>query len=310
MKKIFVGSSSEAVVQAEKIAAVLEQEGAEVLLWTKLFKNGDITFQAIENLSESISGAVILATPDDESIIRDKKVKTPRANVMFEYGFLTARLSRSRVALCKYDETELPSDFAGVTFIPMGEFNKKKELSNQSSSNLRSWLDNISEHQTGIAPNYISHGYSGVWHNETIFSKWRGIDIVKPDYAIFRGDVVLVISKDGRKGVGNICGVLEVSIDNCYAEFAVSDLITDAQVNIDGSLVLRTKMHSRHNLILDGKPPQKDGFEQALRGVREFDTHLVCSKDENGVLRGTYISKIGSEIHTKGKKYWHREPNK
>ncbi|WP_170940762.1 nucleotide-binding protein [Pseudoalteromonas sp. NBT06-2] len=309
MKKIFVGSSSEAVIQAENIAAVLEQEGAEVILWTRLFKNGDITFQAIEELSESISGAVILATPDDESVIRNKKVKIPRANVMFEYGFLTARLSRSRVALCKYDDAELPSDFAGVTFIPMGGFDSKKELSNQSSSLLRSWLDGIPEHQIGIAPTYISHGYSGIWHNETIFTKWRGLDIKSPDYAIFRGDVVLVISKDGRKGSGNICGVLEVSIGDCYAQFAVSDLITDAQISVDGSLKLKTKMHSRHRLTLDGTPPQKDGFEQALRGVREFDTHLMCSRDKKGVLRGSYISKIGSEIHTDGQKYWYREPN-
>ena len=52
--------------------------------------------------------------------IRETRVKTPRANVLFEYAYLTAMLTRSRVAFCRYANAELPSDFAGVTYVPHG----------------------------------------------------------------------------------------------------------------------------------------------------------------------------------------------
>jgi predicted nucleotide-binding protein len=83
MKEIFIGSSSEALEHAKQVAADLaEVEGVKPLLWTECFKIGDLTFEAIENLARRVSGAVSLATPDDESIIRQQRVRTPRANVL------------------------------------------------------------------------------------------------------------------------------------------------------------------------------------------------------------------------------------
>jgi predicted nucleotide-binding protein len=114
MKEIFIGSSKEALEQATQVAAVLaETKDVKPLLWTECFKLGDITFLGIENIARRVAGAVFLATPDDDSVIREQRVKTPRANVLFEYGYLTAMLTRRRVALCRYAGSELPSDFAG-----------------------------------------------------------------------------------------------------------------------------------------------------------------------------------------------------
>lgn len=102
MKEIFVGSSTEGLGQATQVAAALSEAGdVEPLLWTECFKLGDITFLSIENLARRVAGAVFLATPDDDSVIRRQQVRTPRANVLFEYGYLTAMLTRRRVALCR-----------------------------------------------------------------------------------------------------------------------------------------------------------------------------------------------------------------
>ena len=82
----------------------------------------------IENIASRVAGAVFLATPDDETVIRERRVRTPRANVLFEYGYLTAMLTRRRVALCLYSGVELPSDFAGLTDIPMGPFEPSSSI--------------------------------------------------------------------------------------------------------------------------------------------------------------------------------------
>ena len=79
LKEIFIGSSKEALEQASQVAAVLaEAKDVKPLLWTECFKLGDITFLGIENIACRVAGAVFLATPDDESVIREQRVRTPR----------------------------------------------------------------------------------------------------------------------------------------------------------------------------------------------------------------------------------------
>src|ERR1044072_4346152 len=97
MKEIFIGSSKEALEQATQVVAVLaEAPDVKPLLWTECFKLGDITFLGIENIARRVAGAVFLATPDDDSIIREQRVRIPRATVLFEYGYLTAMLNATR----------------------------------------------------------------------------------------------------------------------------------------------------------------------------------------------------------------------
>src|SRR4030095_5264751 len=150
MKEIFIGSSKEALEHANQVAAVLsEVKDVKPLLWTECFKLGDITFLGIENLARRVAGALFLATPDDDSVIREQHVRTPRANVLFEYGYLTAMLTRSRVALCRYAGVELPSDFAGLTYVPMGPFEPTKPIDNQARGRLKSWASELPAIQAG-----------------------------------------------------------------------------------------------------------------------------------------------------------------
>ena len=95
------------------VSVLSEAKDVKPLLWTECFKLGDITFMGIENIARRVAGAVFLATPDDDSVIREERVRAPRANVLFEYGYLTAMLTRSRVALCRYTGVELPSTSRG-----------------------------------------------------------------------------------------------------------------------------------------------------------------------------------------------------
>src|SRR5688572_9157625 len=307
MKEIFIGSSKEALEHARQVAAILsEVKDVKPLLWTECFKLGDITFLGIENIARRVAGAVFLATPDDDSVIREQRVRTPRANVLFEYGYLTAMLTRNRVALCRYGGVELPSDFAGLTYVPMGAFEPGRPLDEQSKVRLRSWVTELPAVQAGFSPTCQMHGYSGVWHTETVYEVWRRIQFKDPGYAVLRGNVVLQIPPDGHGGAGCFYGNLQVQVGDCYAEFEISDRVVDAKVFPDGSMKIRNAVQSRQRIRLEGEPPQRDGFEQDYRGAREIEMFFHCPPDQPGVLCGRYSSEVGGHIYSRATGKWYR----
>ena len=307
MKEIFIGSSKEGLEQATQVADVLsEVQDVRPLLWTECFKLGDITFLAIEDLARRVAGAVFLATPDDDSVIREQRVRTPRANVLFEYGYLSAMLTRSRVALCRYTTAELPSDFAGVTYVPMGSFEAARPLDPQAKARLNSWATELPAIQVGFSPTCQMHGYSGSWKVEVIYEVYRRLHLQSPDYAAINGSMILQVPPDGNGGAGSLYGTLQVQVGACYAKFEVCDLIVDARVSGDGSMKLRNAVQSRQLIELDGDPPQRDGFEPEFRGAREIDVFIHCPADEPGILRGHFSSEVGGNVYSRATGKWSR----
>jgi hypothetical protein len=307
MKEIFIGSSKEGLEQATQVVAALSEiKDVKPLLWTECFKVGDITFMGIENVARRVAGAVFLATPDDDSVIREQQVRTPRANVLFEYGYLTAMLTRNRVALCRYAGAELPSDFAGVTYVPMGPFEPAKPLDHQARARLKSWAAELPAIQVGFSPTSQLHGYSGSWQTETVYEVYRHLQIKHPDYVVLNGKMILQIPPNGEGGAGSYYGNLQIQIGDCYAEFEINDRVIDARVLPDGSMKIRNAVQSRQRTRLEGTPPQRDGFEPDFRGAREIDLMMHCPPDEPGVLRGQFCSEIGGNIYSKAAGKWNR----
>ena len=307
MKEIFIGSSKEGLDQAQQVVDVLsEAKNVKPLLWTECFHLGDITFVTIENIARRVAGAVFLATPDDDSVIREQRVRIPRANVLFEYGYLTAMLTRSRVALCRYDSAELPSDFAGVTYVPMGPFEPTRPLDPQARLKLISWANELPAVQIGFSPTTLMHGYSGKWQTETVYEVWRRLQFKDPDYAIIKGTTILQIPSHGEDGAGCFYGNMQIQIGNCYAEFEMCDQVMDVKVFGDGSMKIRGTVQSRQRIKLEGDPPQRDGFEQDYRGARVIDLFMYCPPDEPGILRGNFQSEIKGNIYSKATGKWFR----
>ncbi|HWR96925.1 MAG TPA: TIR domain-containing protein [Candidatus Methanoperedens sp.] len=159
-KEVFLASSSEGREAAERIAAVLEDvPGVKSRLWYKEFHSGDITFVRIQELSREVAGAIIVATPDDDSVIRGEAARVPRSNVVFEYGFLSSSLGLSRVALCRYDTVHIPSDLGGVTYIPMGRW-PSKEIDAQATVKIKDWARDLPQDALGGLAAEIQH-YEG-----------------------------------------------------------------------------------------------------------------------------------------------------
>jgi predicted nucleotide-binding protein len=69
--------------------------------------------------------AVVLLTADDRGGAQADSVKSQKArarqNVIFELGFFVGKLGRNRVCALYQQGVEIPSDYAGVVYIPLDE---------------------------------------------------------------------------------------------------------------------------------------------------------------------------------------------
>ena len=78
----------------------------------------------IEKFEENASGGFVVAllTPDDVGGPNDNELK-PRArqNVILELGYFIAKFGRDRVRALVKGNIEIPSDYAGVLYIPVDE---------------------------------------------------------------------------------------------------------------------------------------------------------------------------------------------
>ncbi|HZY47232.1 MAG TPA: nucleotide-binding protein [Candidatus Bathyarchaeia archaeon] len=110
--------------QASKheVARFLESTGLNVII---LHERADKGRTIIEKLEEhnNPSLAIVLLTPDDLGGMASSPSKlNPRArqNVVFEMGFFVGRLGRSRVIVLHSPGVEIPTDYQGVLYIPLG----------------------------------------------------------------------------------------------------------------------------------------------------------------------------------------------
>jgi predicted nucleotide-binding protein len=115
------------VPSRESLELLLHKMGMEPIVLGDLAAQGDTIIEKLEHyLGEhgNVGYACVLLTPDDEGHIageaKDKKYRA-RQNVVLELGMVLARLGRRRVAILHKASVELPSDIAGLIYIPYKE---------------------------------------------------------------------------------------------------------------------------------------------------------------------------------------------
>ena len=64
-----------------------------------------------------MDAAILVFAPEARTTIRKKKTDVPNLNVLFEFGYFYGTLGRDRVAMIKYGDFYLPSDFGGYIHI-------------------------------------------------------------------------------------------------------------------------------------------------------------------------------------------------
>jgi predicted nucleotide-binding protein len=122
---LFLGSSTAAKSQARAVAAALASDTIEFLPWWEAFTPGRTLLEELDAIRDKVQGAVLVFSPEAESTVRGTTVWTPNLNVLFEFGYFYGHFRKERVALLRYGEFYLPSDFGGYIHIAGSKFFKR-----------------------------------------------------------------------------------------------------------------------------------------------------------------------------------------
>ena len=110
---LFVGSSTAAKSQAKAVLAALRGADVDFLPWWEAFTPGRTLLEELDGLRSKVQGALLLFSPEVDSIIRGKTVQAPNLNVLFEFGYFYGHFAKDRVAMLKYGDFYMPSDLGG-----------------------------------------------------------------------------------------------------------------------------------------------------------------------------------------------------
>ncbi len=105
------------------VARFLEKLNLKPVILAEMPAKGRTIIEKFEQHAQ-VGYAVVLLTPDDAGSLQgDENAPKPRArqNVIFELGFFIGHLGRARVCALTKGDVEIPSDYAGIEYIPFND---------------------------------------------------------------------------------------------------------------------------------------------------------------------------------------------
>lgn len=105
-----------------QLEALLRRWDLEPIILDQQASGGQTIIEKLEEYSEEIGYAIVLATPDDEGKAKSEESYKSRVrqNVVLELGMFLAKLGREKVAILLKESLnfERPSDIQGLIYIP------------------------------------------------------------------------------------------------------------------------------------------------------------------------------------------------
>jgi predicted nucleotide-binding protein len=103
----------------EAVARFLSKLGLEPIILHEQANRGDTVIEKFESHSD-VAFAVVLLTADDTMLAEEgkKPLKRARQNVLLEWGYFIAKLTRRNVVALLEGDVELPSDIHGIVWEP------------------------------------------------------------------------------------------------------------------------------------------------------------------------------------------------
>lgn len=142
-RKIFVVYGHDDIARTQ-LEALLRRWDLEPIILDQQASGGQTIIEKLEEYSEEIGYAIVLATPDDEGKAKSEESYKSRVrqNVVLELGMFLAKLGREKVAIFLKESLnfERPSDIQGLIYIPFEKkvdevaINLIRELSKQGYS--------------------------------------------------------------------------------------------------------------------------------------------------------------------------------
>ena len=105
------------------VARFFERLDLKPVILAEMPGEGRTIIEKFEQYAQ-VGYAIVLLTPDDAGSLQgDENDLKPRArqNVIFELGFFIGRLGRERVCALTKGDVEIPSDYAGIEYIPFND---------------------------------------------------------------------------------------------------------------------------------------------------------------------------------------------
>jgi predicted nucleotide-binding protein len=105
------------------VARFVEKLGFEPIILHEQPSSGRTIIEKIEMFSD-VGFAIVIYSPDDLGAKAETKPQLrsrARQNVVFEHGFLIAKLGRSAVAALIKGDIETPSDIDGIVYVPFDD---------------------------------------------------------------------------------------------------------------------------------------------------------------------------------------------
>ena len=105
----------------ERTARFIEKLGLNAVILQERASRGKTIIEKIEEYS-NVGFAIVLYTPDDLGNVKSKAEDgslngRARQNVVFEHGYLMAKIGRDKVVPLVSGDVELPSDISGIVYI-------------------------------------------------------------------------------------------------------------------------------------------------------------------------------------------------
>ncbi len=143
---LFFGSSSAAKSQAKAVIEHFSGPTIEFLPWWDAFTPGKTLLEELDNIRVKVDGAILLFSPEAESTVRKQPVWTPNLNVLFEFGYFYGHFGKEKVAMLKYGDIYLPSDFGGYIHIFGSTFFRRGavvQVGRRTEKEFGSWLAKV-----------------------------------------------------------------------------------------------------------------------------------------------------------------------
>lgn len=122
MTKVFIVHGQDETAKLD-VARFIEKLGFEAIILHEQVSSGKTIIEKIEEFS-NVGYGVVLYTPCDLGAKKgdDKNLRArARQNVVFEHGYLIAKLGRRNVCALVKGEIEIPNDISGVVYVPLDD---------------------------------------------------------------------------------------------------------------------------------------------------------------------------------------------
>jgi predicted nucleotide-binding protein len=114
---LFIGSSGAAKSQAKALIKELSSATLDFVPWWDAFTPGKTLLEELDGIRGRVDGALLLFSPESTTTIKKQKKLVPNLNVLFEFGYFYGHFGKQKVAMIKYGDFFLPSDFGGYIWI-------------------------------------------------------------------------------------------------------------------------------------------------------------------------------------------------